>query len=110
MAETTEIHPTEINNLDEFNAIIGKDNLTVVDFYTTWCPPCKAFAPRFHQLANEFPGANFVKVNIEHAVDVGQKYEIAAIPTIMLFRKGEEPTEVEDLSSLSSEIQTVLAA
>ncbi|KAK6532090.1 Cytoplasmic thioredoxin isoenzyme 2 [Orbilia ellipsospora] len=101
---------TEIENLTHFNEFIDKETLTVVDFYTTWCGPCHAFAPTFQALANEYTDANFIKVDIEKAEDVGEKYEITSIPTIMLFRKGEMIEKVKNRGMLGEEIKAQLAA
>ncbi|KAK6357712.1 Cytoplasmic thioredoxin isoenzyme 2 [Orbilia javanica] len=108
----TEVHPSEVANLEEFNEIIGQDKYTAVDFFTTWCPPCKAFAPVFTRLTGEFTDVNFVKVDIEKAVDVGREYEITAVPTIMVFKNGKVVEGHEDLNppQLKSKLQALLAA
>ncbi|KAK6535847.1 Cytoplasmic thioredoxin isoenzyme 2 [Arthrobotrys megalospora] len=102
----------EVENLEQFNEIINQDKLTAVDFYTTWCPPCKAFAPVFAKYATEFTDVNFVKVDIERAVDVGKEYEITAVPTIMVFRNGKVVEGHEDLNppELKPKLQALLAA
>ncbi|EPS36431.1 hypothetical protein H072_10002 [Dactylellina haptotyla CBS 200.50] len=98
----------EIENLTGFNKIIDKEALTVVDFYTPWCGPCRTFAPRFQQLANDFKDVAFIKVDINKAEDVSDLYGITSIPTIMLFRNGKKIMEVENLRDLSTEIQVNL--
>ncbi|EGX45370.1 hypothetical protein AOL_s00170g77 [Orbilia oligospora ATCC 24927] len=99
MAEESGVHPTEVANISEFNEIINQDKITAVDFYTTWCPPCKAFAPVFHKYAGEFLDVNFVKVDVERAVDVGKEYEITSVPTIKLFRGGKVIDGHDDLDA-----------
>ncbi|KAK6362636.1 hypothetical protein TWF730_000091 [Orbilia blumenaviensis] len=88
----------DVENLTQFNEIINQEKYTAVDFYTTWCPPCKAFAPVFAKYAEELRDVNFVKVDIEAAVDVGKEYEITAVPTIMIFRNGKVVEGYEDLN------------
>ncbi|KAK6516133.1 Cytoplasmic thioredoxin isoenzyme 2 [Arthrobotrys conoides] len=111
MAES-EVHPTEVANLSEFNEIINQDKYTAVDFYTTWCPPCKAFAPVFTKYAGEFLDVNFVKVDIEKASDVGKEYEITSIPTVMVFKNGQIVEGHDDLNppELKRKLQALLSA
>ncbi|KAF3213085.1 Cytoplasmic thioredoxin isoenzyme 2 [Orbilia oligospora] len=102
----------EVANISEFNELINQDKITAVDFYTTWCPPCKAFAPVFHKYAGEFLDVNFVKVDVERAVDVGKEYEITSVPTIKLFRGGEVIDGHDDLDAreFKVKLQALLSA
>jgi thioredoxin 1 len=62
----------------------------LVDFYGTWCPPCRELAPRIDELANEFTGrAKVVKVNIDDADQSAARYAVSAVPTLILFEKGK---------------------
>jgi thiol-disulfide isomerase/thioredoxin len=57
----------EINNLEEFNALINQDKLVVVDFWAEWCAPCRAISPFFDRLAEETAQAEFAKLNADKA-------------------------------------------
>jgi thioredoxin 1 len=54
-------------NLAEFNALINTDKLVVVDFYATWCGPCKLISPKFEKLVDEYPEVVFAKVDVDDA-------------------------------------------
>jgi thioredoxin len=66
----------------EFDETIGKtDNLVVVDFTATWCPPCKAIAPIFEALAAEEPDVVFIKVDVDANSETAQACGISSMPT-----------------------------
>ena len=69
------------------------DNLikerAVVDFYATWCGPCKMFGPIFEELSEE-SDINFVKLDVDKNEDIARKYGVMTIPTVILFENGEE--------------------
>jgi len=74
----------------EFDEVIGKDKLVVVDFYADWCMPCRFVAPILEKLEKEFDGkVEFAKVNVDENVELARRYNISAIPTIMLFYNGK---------------------
>jgi thioredoxin 1 len=61
----------------------------LVEFYTTWCPGCRAVEPVLEGLAGEFEGrARIVKVNVEDEPVVGEEYQITAVPTLAFFKDG----------------------
>jgi thioredoxin len=73
---------------DNFNEIVAGDGLTVVDFWASWCGPCRAFAPTFEKVSESTPDVVFAKVDTEAEVDLAQAFEIQSIPTLMLVRDG----------------------
>ncbi len=80
-----------INNNEEFKALVINSlttNLTVCDFYTTSCPPCKAAVVPFSELASEFPSVDFFKVDVSACKDVGASQNIETVPTFKLHRGG----------------------
>ncbi len=61
----------------------------LVDFYATWCPPCKMLSPVLDKLAEEFTGrVKIVKVNVEEEYPLAARYGISGVPTLMLFKGG----------------------
>ena len=77
-------------NLNEatFDATLQKGGVVLVDWWATWCAPCRAFAPIFEAAAHRHPQATFAKVNTEEAPRLAAEFGIRAIPTLMLFRDG----------------------
>ena len=73
-----------------FDSEIGK-GVAMLDFYATWCGPCKTIAPLIEQLADEFAdkGVKVGKVDIEQAEALAVKYSIQGVPTLLFFKDGE---------------------
>ena len=71
----------DITTLTDFNAFIGSNKVTVVDFHATWCGPCLRIAPFVHQKVQE-TGIALAKVDVDQAADIATKYNITSMPTI----------------------------
>lgn len=68
-----------------------KNNLVLVDFWASWCAPCRMMAPVLNDVAEELTGNSHVgKVNIEQYQSLAQKYKVRSIPTLILFKNGTE--------------------
>lgn len=76
--------------METFIEIINGDKPVLVDFYATWCGPCKAMAPIIDEIANEVKGqARILKIDIDKNQSVASNYKIQAVPTLIIFKKGE---------------------
>jgi thioredoxin 2 len=75
-----------------FDAVVGQSTLPVlVDVWAPWCGPCRMITPTVEQLSRELRGRlKVVKVNADDAPGVSQRYGIRSIPTLLLFREGQE--------------------
>lgn len=71
-------------------AIRNTDKPVLVDFFATWCGPCRMLAPVVEELAGEFEGkVKFGKVNVDEQPELAMRYGVQSIPTLILFRGGE---------------------
>ena len=78
----------ELNN--NFDEIISSNAKVLVDFYADWCGPCKMVGPLVAQIAHEHDDVAGVKVNVDDEMDLAEKFGVASIPTIILFKDGKE--------------------
>ena len=78
-----------IQNVEEFDALLKSEKPVLVDFFATWCGPCKMFAPTFDEFAGEHEERECVKVDVDICGDIARRYGIMSIPTIILFKNGE---------------------
>nr|2XBI_A Chain A, THIOREDOXIN [Schistosoma mansoni] len=70
-----------------------KNKLVVVDFFATWCGPCKTIAPLFKELSEKYD-AIFVKVDVDKLEETARKYNISAMPTFIAIKNGEKVGDV----------------
>ncbi len=99
--------------VDSFDdEVIKSSSLVMVDFWATWCGPCKIVAPVVEELAKEYEGkVNFVKVNTDENADLASKYNIRGIPTLMFFKEGtmvEQVVGAVPKAQLKSKIDALL--
>lgn len=79
----------EIQNSEEFDKIINSNDCVLVDFYATWCMPCKMMSPTIEKIAKEHESVKVLKIDIDKNQQLAIKYNVMSIPTIMIFKNGE---------------------
>ena len=76
--------------MSQFTDIINEKKPTLVDFYATWCGPCKMQGPILEEVKNRVGDeANIIKVDVDKAQDVAMRYRVQSVPTLILFVNGE---------------------
>jgi thioredoxin 1 len=65
-----------------------KDGIVLIDFWASWCGPCRQFAPVFERVSEANPDASFVKVDTEAEHELAAMYGVTAIPTLVVYRDG----------------------
>ncbi len=86
-----ETKPIELTTVNFDEIIVNSDIPVLVDFWAPWCGPCRMMAPNFEKSAKNFPlKALFAKVNTENEQQLGGRFGIRSIPTIIVFKGGKE--------------------
>ena len=88
LLDTNPIELTD-NNFDE--VIVNSDIPVIIDFWAPWCGPCKMMGPSFEKSAAKFPLKTlFAKVNTENEKNLGARFNISSIPTLIVFKNSKE--------------------
>ena len=74
---------------EDFNDIISNGKV-VVDFFATWCGPCKMLGPVFEKVSDEVNDVKFVKLDVDKFNDIARQYGVMSVPTLILFENGKE--------------------
>ena len=105
--------PIQIVNGNFKPEVLDSELPVLVDFYASWCGPCKAIAPTIEELAEEYDGKiKVVKVNTDDHEALAQEYGVASIPTLLVFRGGSVAHTLsiglKSKSELKKELETYL--
>jgi len=81
-----------VKNIDDMNfesEVMSGDKTCLIDFFATWCGPCKIMSPIVDEIAEEMPNVVVGKVDVDEAGALAERFGIMSIPTIMVFKNGE---------------------
>jgi thioredoxin 1 len=82
-------------NSDNFKEVIDNNEKVVVDFWASWCMPCRMVAPIFENLAKKYKNSIvFAKVNVDENPEIAAKFGIMSIPNFIIFKNGEKIGEI----------------
>lgn len=95
--------------VDSFNTeVINSDKLTVVDFYATWCGPCRKLSPILEEVETELSDrVNFAKIDTDDNIDAAKEYQVSGLPTLLVFKNGEVVERMVGLMPKSSIITNI---
>ena len=74
-------------NKDNFQETIASNDIVIIDFWATWCGPCKSFAPIYEAVSEKHEDVVFAKVNTEEEQELAGSFQIRSIPTLMIIRE-----------------------
>ncbi|CAJ0577850.1 unnamed protein product, partial [Mesorhabditis spiculigera] len=97
-------------DLDEFEKLLEDHStrLIVVDFYATWCGPCKIMGPKLSKMSDQMNDIVFVKVDVDENEEIVSRYPINVMPTFIFIKDGEQIDSVE--GSMEEQLRQKLAA
>jgi len=76
-------------NRAEFEQLIAGDTPVLVDFWASWCGPCRMMSPIVEEIAKEHTEIRVAKVNVDNEPELAQRYKVMNIPTLLMFRGGD---------------------
>ena len=77
--------------MSKFSDIINKDKLVLVDFFAEWCGPCKMMTPILKQVKDNLGSrVSIIKIDVDKNQSLAAKYQVRGVPTLMLFKNGEQ--------------------
>jgi thioredoxin 1 len=88
---------------------IPQSGCVVIDFFATWCGPCKHIAPKFEELSKVYPSIVFLKVDVDESGELVDQYNIHAMPTFVFLRDGVEIHKIEgaDLRGIGQALEVM---
>lgn len=85
----------EVSSMEKYLELIHSEAPIVLDFSASWCGPCKRIYPKLVELAGQYPGMMFGKIDIDNLEDLANQYQIQSVPTFKFILDGAEKGEIK---------------
>ncbi len=93
---------------NSFNSIINSEIPVLIDFYATWCGPCKSLSPILDNLKKELgDGIKIIKIDVDKNQPIAQKNNVRGVPTLLLFKNGKQVWRQSGIVSKNDLIQVI---
>ena len=89
MKEIRDMAVIELTSETFDNEVLHADRIVIVDFWATWCTPCRMLTPVVEEVAAEHPEIKVCKINVDEAQDIAEKYGVMSLPILIFFKDGE---------------------
>ena len=102
----------EVNDSNFQAEVIESDKAVLVDFWAPWCGPCRVVAPALEEIAANRDDLRIVKLNVDDNQQTAANYQVLAIPTMILFKNGQEVTRIQGAKpkkGIEADIEPALA-
>eukprot|EP00890_Picochlorum_soloecismus_P002149 jgi/Picsp_1/2935/NSC_01160-R1_thioredoxin y len=93
-----------------FDELVRQSDLVLVDFYATWCGPCQLMSQVMSEMSPRMPEVSFVKINTEKYPSIASKFQVNALPTLVLFKNGKPVRRFEGALTASQLQQWLVEA
>lgn len=97
----------EIQTIEKFDEAINSGKLVLADFWATWCGPCRMLLPVLEDILEEAHDFEILKINVDDAAEIAERYDIQSVPTLILFKNGEEIASRSGFLSKSAILQWI---
>lgn len=84
----------QIQTTQEYDEVLKNNPSVFVDFFATWCGPCKMVGPVVDKVSEEESGVTFVKVDVDQLPEVAQRYGVMSIPTLLAIKNGQVADQI----------------